>query len=50
MGFVEITQDEIQHVPEQYRLPAHEIDFELLVQAEKFDWRNNKKLKKVIEK
>lgn len=50
MGFVEITQEEINEVPEPVKLPKHEVNFELLVLAHKFDYRNDAKLNYMIEK
>lgn len=50
MGFVEITQDEINQVPEPVKLPKHVVDFALLVKANKFDFRNDSKLNYMVEK
>ncbi len=50
MGFVEITQEEINEVPEPVKPPKHEVNFELLVLAHKFDYRNDAKLNYMIEK
>lgn len=50
MGFVEITQEEINMVPEPVKLPKHVVDFELLIKANKYDYRNDSKLNYMIEK
>lgn len=49
-GFEEITQEEINKVPEPVKLPKYVVDFKLLIQAERFDFRNHSKLKRMIEK
>jgi hypothetical protein len=37
-------------VPEPVKLPKHVVDFELLIKANKYDYRNDSKLNYMIEK
>lgn len=49
-GFVEITKEEIRNVPEEVKVPMQgEVNFDLMIKAEKWDFRNTKKLKKMVE-
>ena len=52
MGFEEITQEEINEIPEIVKLPSNMkvIDFRLLMQARKFDFRSDSSLLGKIEK
>lgn len=50
MGFIEITREEINSIPDPvYISPTRVLDFSLLVQGMRFDFRSDPKLNARIE-